>query len=124
MAPRGQEVIVGARRDPQFGPVLMFGLGGTFVEVLKDVAFRLAPISRQDAREMVLETAAGRLLQGVRGAPPADLDAVVDVLCRIGQLVVDCDQIAELDVNPLIVGQAGQGAWAVDVRIAVDHSHR
>ena len=119
MAPPGREVIVGAQRDPQFGPLLMFGMGGIYVEVLKDVAFRLAPLSAADAREMVAETAAGQLLMGVRGEKPGDLDAVVETLRRIGQLLADFPQISELDINPLIVGAEGSGAWAVDVRIAL-----
>ncbi len=119
MAPRGREVIVGAQRDPQFGPLLMFGMGGIYVEVFKDVAFRLAPLCEADARAMVAETAAGQLLAGVRGEKPGDLDAVVETLRRVGQLLADFPQIAELDINPLIVGPAGAGAWAVDVRIKV-----
>ncbi len=121
MAPEGLEVIVGAQRDEQFGPLVMFGLGGATVEVLQDVAFRLAPLSAAEAREMVAETAAGRLLAGVRGQPPGDLDAVVEALLRVAQLMVDLPQIAEVDLNPLIVGPAGEGAWAVDVRIVLGH---
>jgi acetyltransferase len=117
MAPAGLEVIVGAQRDRQFGPLVMFGLGGVYVEVLEDVAFRLAPLSEADAREMVMETAAGKLLKGVRGQPPRDIDAVVDAIRRIGQLMVDVPELSEIDLNPLIVGEAGEGAWAVDVRI-------
>ena len=120
MAPKGQEVILGAQRDPQFGPLLMFGMGGIYVEVLRDVAFRLAPIAASDAREMILETAAGKIMQGVRGEAPGDIEAVVDTLCRVGQLVAAFPCISELDINPLIVGAEGQGAWAVDVRIAID----
>jgi acetyltransferase len=120
MAPEGREVIVGAQRDPQFGPLLMFGMGGIYVEVLKDVAFRLAPLCERDARDMVAETAAGQLLEGVRGEAPGDLDAVVETLRRVGQLVADFPCIAELDINPLIVGRVGEGAWAVDVRMALD----
>ncbi|MBN1249188.1 MAG: acetate--CoA ligase family protein [Anaerolineae bacterium] len=120
MAPQGLEVILGTQRDPQFGQLLMFGLGGTLVEVLKDVAFRLAPISRPDAEAMIAETAAGRIMKGVRGQPAADLAAVTEALQRIGQLAHDFPGIAEMDINPLIVGTAGQGAWAVDVRIALD----
>lgn len=120
MAPRGLEVILGAQRDAQFGPLLMAGLGGIYVEVFKDVAFRLAPLCAADARAMIAETAAGKLLAGVRGQAPGDLDAVVDTLRRVGQLVSDFPEIAELDINPLIVGAAGQGAWAVDVRMAVE----
>ncbi|MGC9347586.1 MAG: acetate--CoA ligase family protein [Anaerolineae bacterium] len=120
MAPAGQEVILGAQRDPQFGPVLMFGMGGIFVEVLRDVVFRLAPISAQDARDMIAETAAGQILEGIRGQPPGDIEGVVDTLRRVGQLMVDFPAISELDVNPLIVGDPDQGVWAVDVRIALD----
>ncbi len=115
MAPVGVEVVIGAYRDPQFGPLVMFGLGGLYVEVMRDVAFRLAPLSRAEAEEMVAGTAAGRLLAGVRGRPPQDVDAVVDALCRIGWLMADFPSIAEVDLNPVIVGE--KGAWAVDVRV-------
>jgi acetyltransferase len=120
MAPEGREVIVGAQRDPQFGPLLMFGMGGIYVEVLEDVAFRLAPLNDAEAREMMAETAAGQLLEGVRGQPPGDVAAVVETLIRVGRLMVDLPQVAEVDLNPLIVGPAGEGAWAVDVRILLD----
>ncbi len=120
MAPPGVEVIVGAQRDAQFGPLLMFGLGGIYVEIFKDVAFRLAPLNAIDARAMITETAAGKLLAGVRGAAARDIPAVVETLRRVGQLVADFPAIAELDINPLIVGDEGEGAWAVDVRIALD----
>ncbi len=119
MAPAGLEVIVGAQRDRQFGPLVMVGLGGVYVEVLEDVAFRLAPLGEAEAREMVMETAAGRLLGGVRGQPRRDVDAVVDAIRRVGQLMMDHTGIAEIDLNPLIVGEAGEGAWAVDVRIGL-----
>jgi acyl-CoA synthetase (NDP forming) len=119
MASKNLEVIVGAQRDAQFGPLVMFGLGGATVEVLRDVAFRLAPLSEAEAREMVAETAAGRLLAGVRGQPPGDLDAVVETLLRVGQLMADLPEVAEVDLNPLIVGAAGEGAWAVDVRVVL-----
>lgn len=117
MAPDGLEVIVGAHRDPQFGPLVMVGLGGVYVEVLRDVAFRLAPLSRAEARGMLGETALGRLLAGVRGQPPRDAEAVVDALCQVGWLMAEFPQIAEVDLNPLIVGETG--AWAVDVRIVI-----
>jgi succinyl-CoA synthetase beta subunit len=120
MAPEGREVIVGAQRDPQFGPLLMFGMGGIYVEVLEDVAFRLAPLNDAEAREMMAETAAGQLLEGVRGQPPGDMAAVVETLIQVGRLMVDLPQVAEVDLNPLIVGPAGEGAWAVDVRILLD----
>ena len=119
MIPAGQEVILGAKRDAQFGPQLMFGMGGLYVEILRDVAFRLAPIGAEDARGMIAETAAGRIMQGVRGAAPGDITAVVETLRRVGQLVTDFPCIAEMDINPLIVGPAGAGAWAVDVRVRI-----
>jgi acetyltransferase len=120
MIPAGQEVILGAKHDAQFGPQLMFGMGGLYVEILHDVAFRLAPISAEDARGMIAQTAAGRIMEGVRGAAPGDIAAVVETLQRVGQLVTDFPRIAEMDINPLIVGPAGSGAWAVDVRIRID----
>ncbi len=116
----GQEVIVGMKRDPVFGPLVMFGLGGVYVEALGDVSFRLAPLSRQDAEEMIAEVRSAKLLEGLRGAPPTDRAALVDAILRIGQLAADCPEILELDVNPLIVLPVGQGALAVDVRIILE----
>ncbi len=117
MAPRGQEVIVGMKREKGFGPMLMFGLGGIYVELFKDVSFRLAPITPAEALEMIHETSAGRLLTGFRGQPKADLDAVVDCLCRLGQLAMDFPQIQEVEVNPLLVFDEGQGSLALDGRV-------
>jgi len=104
-------------RDPQFGPLVMFGLGGIYVEVLKDVTFRVAPMTRSQAKDMVAAIRTNRLLTGVRGQPPSDLDAIVDTILRISQLVTDFPEIAELDINPLLVRSAGQGAVAVDMRL-------
>lgn len=118
MAPEGLEVIVGAQKDRQFGPLVMFGLGGVYVEVLEDVSFRLAPLNQEDARGMVMETAAGKLLKGVRGQPQRDIEAVVETIRRIGQLMANHPQISEIDLNPLIVGE--KGSWAVDVRIVLE----
>ncbi len=117
MAPRGQEVIIGMKRDPDFGPLLMFGLGGIYVELFKDVAFRIAPVSAAEAHQMIAETRAGRLLTGFRGAPQADLDAVADVILRLGQLSLDFPQIQEVEVNPLQVYPQGQGVLALDGRV-------
>lgn len=111
----GREMIAGLSRDPSFGPMVMFGLGGVLVEVLRDVAFRLAPMQRADARDMVRGIRGFRMLQGVRGEPPSDLDAVEDVLLRISQLAVEYPEIAELDVNPLLA--SAEGAVAADGRI-------
>jgi len=116
MVARGREVIIGMSRDPQFGPLLMFGLGGIYVEVLKDVTFRVPPISEQEAHEMISEIRSYRLLRGVRGQKPADLEAAADVLLRVAQLVTDFPEIAEMDINPLMVDEVGSGAVAVDMR--------
>jgi acyl-CoA synthetase (NDP forming) len=97
----------------------MLGLGEMHMEILRDVVFRLAPLSLAEAREMVEKTAAGRLLAGMRGQPPGDIDSVVEALLHIGRLMVDLPQISEVDLNPLIVGPAGKGAWAVDVRLVL-----
>ncbi|MPM56204.1 Protein lysine acetyltransferase Pka [bioreactor metagenome] len=116
-APRGQEVIVGMKREKGFGPLLMFGLGGIYVELFKDVSFRLAPITPAEAQAMMHETSAGRLLTGFRGMPVADLDAVVSCLCRLSQLALDFPQIQEIEVNPLLVFEEGKGALALDGRV-------
>lgn len=113
----GQEVIIGVQRDPTFGPLVMFGLGGILVEVLADVSFRLAPLTQQDAEEMIGEVRGARLLDGVRGQPPADRAALVEALVRVGQMAVDHPQISELDINPLLVMPAGQGVVAADARV-------
>jgi acetyltransferase len=115
MVAEGREMIVGMTRDPSVGALLMFGLGGTLVEVLGDVVFRLAPINRLDAAEMVRGIRSIRLLQGVRGAPPASLTALEDVLLRVSRLVTDFPEIAELDINPVLA--FADRAVAVDARV-------
>jgi len=119
MVEGGQEVIIGAVRDPQFGPLVMFGLGGVEVEGLKDVAFALAPLNRSDAEELIMKTWAGRRLAGYRNIKPVDREAVLDSIIRVGQLAVDFPQIAEVEINPLIVKSEGMGVVAVDVRMKV-----
>jgi len=119
MLASGQEVIVGAAQDPQFGPLVMFGSGGVEVEARGDVAFALAPLSREDAEDLLDRTWAGRRLKGFRGAPPADRAAVADVILRLGQLAAECPDLAEIDINPLFVLPPGQGAVVADVRIEV-----
>jgi acetyltransferase len=112
----GVEVIIGTTRDPVFGQVIMFGLGGIFVEALRDVSFRIAPVTRRDAEEMIQEIKGHRVLQGMRGKPPADVDAIVDAILRVSQLVTDyADEIEELDINPLVV--FSEGAKAVDALV-------
>jgi len=118
MAPPSTEVIVGATKDPQFGPALMFGLGGIFVEVLKDVTFRVAPITELDAREMIAEVKAYPILKGYRGQPPADIDAIVQILLNTSRLVMDYPEIKELDLNPIMVYE--KGAKTVDARIILE----
>jgi acetyltransferase len=113
---QGQEVIVGMVRDPQFGPLMMFGSGGVEVEGLKDVAFALAPLNQTEAEKMIRKTWAGRKLKGFRNIPPADEEAVIDVLVKLSQLAVENENIAEIEINPLRV--LSQGAVAVDVRVA------
>ena len=115
MAPWGTEVIVGSTKDPTFGATLMFGLGGIFVEILKDVSFRLAPINRSDAEEMVREIKAYKILEGVRGKPPSDKEAIVEILLKTSQMLVECPKISELDMNPVLVYE--EGAKIVDARI-------
>ncbi len=118
MAPSSTEVIVGATKDPQFGPALMFGLGGIFVEILEDVTFRIAPLTEQDAREMITEIKAYPVLKGYRDRPHADIDAIVDILLKTSKLVMDHLEIKELDLNPIMVYK--KGAKTVDARIILE----
>jgi acetate---CoA ligase (ADP-forming) len=113
----GQEVIIGVKRDPALGPLVMFGMGGIYAEALADVSFRLAPLSHLDAEEMIDEVRAARLLAGLRGTPPADRRALVDALLRVGWLAYTCPHLTELDINPLLVLPDGEGVVAVDVRL-------
>lgn len=123
MSPPGLEVLVGMNRDPQFGPLVTFALGGIYVEILKDATFRVAPFSRPEAEQMLEELRARALLDGVRGAPPVDKESVVDAILRIGQLVQDFPEIAELDINPLIVYEEGQGSIAIDMRLVLSSTN-
>jgi 4-hydroxybutyrate---CoA ligase (ADP-forming) len=117
MVKSAKETILGASQDPTFGPVIMFGLGGIYVEVLKDVVFRVAPIDEQEAINMVESTKTIKLLKGARGEKPSDLKAIADSLQRLSQLVVDFQEIKEFDINPLLVLEEGKGARVVDARI-------
>jgi acetyltransferase len=119
MLPKGGlEILVGMNRDPQFGPLVTFGLGGIYVEALKDVTFRVAPFDRKAAMEMLGEIRAHALIDGVRGQKPYDKEAIVDALLRISQLVTDFPNIVELDINPLMVYE--KGAVALDMRLVLD----
>lgn len=110
----GWEVILGGRRDPSFGPVVMFGLGGVYVEVFGDVVFRLAPLTREGAVGMISDVRASRLLRGIRGEPPADLDALVEALLALSHLLIECPEVVEIELNPLLVFE--RGVAAVDAR--------
>ena len=118
MAPQGIETIIGAVKDPQFGQTLMFGLGGIFVELLKDVTFRVAPITEQDAAEMIVGVKAFPLLNGYRGSPPADVKAIVTQLVCVSHLVMDYPEIRELDLNPVMAYP--HGTKVVDARIILE----
>jgi len=118
MAPASTEVIVGSIKDPQFGPALMFGLGGVFVEVLKDVTFRIAPVNEEEAHEMIEEVKAYPLLKGYRGSPPADINAIVKIILATSKLVMEHEEIKELDLNPIMVYE--KGAKAADARIILE----
>jgi acetyltransferase len=115
----GREVIIGMNRDPQFGPLVMFGLGGIYVEALKDVSFRIAPFSKREANDMVREIRSFNLLRGIRGQARADIEGVVDVLLRVSQLVTDFPDIVELDINPLMVFDEGRGVVGIDMRLVL-----
>jgi acyl-CoA synthetase (NDP forming) len=117
MARGGVEVILGAVRDARFGPLCMFGLGGTLVEAMKDVTFRLAPMWEISAEIMIRTIKAYGILKGVRGAPPCDIDSIKDCLLRLSQMVSEHPEIAELDINPLIVYPEGEGCVVADSRI-------
>ena len=117
MAAPGTEVIVGMSKDPQFGPVLMFGLGGVFVEVLKDVAFRIVPLEPRDARQMVREIKGFPVLEGARGQEPADLEALEKLILKLSEFVEAHPEIDELDLNPVFAYK--DGALAVDARIVI-----
>jgi acetyltransferase len=116
---KGREIIVGINRDDTFGPVVTFGLGGIFVEVLKDVTTRVAPLTRDDIRSMITEIKSFPILAGARGQRPADLDALEDLIARVTQIALDFPEVQELEVNPLLLGDEGEGAWAVDALITL-----
>jgi len=119
MVPQGIEVIVGALTDPHFGQTLMFGLGGVFVEILRDVTFRIAPISNQDAREMIREIKAYPILSGYRGKPPVDKETLVDIILRASEMMMENKEINQMDLNPVMAYE--EGASIVDVRILLQN---
>lgn len=117
MIPPGEEVIVGVKRDPSFGPTIMFGLGGIFVEIFKDVSFRVAPVDEQSANAMINEIKTSQILKGARGRKARDLETLKLCIQRISQLAEECPEIKELDINPLIVLEKGKGAFVADAKI-------
>jgi len=120
MMPPGQELIIGMVRDRQFGPVLAFGMGGIYVNLLKDVSFRLAQVlSQADVEEMIQETKVYQLLRGYRGAEPSDIAAIQEALARVARLALDLPEVSELDVNPLFAYRSGEGYVAVDVKMTL-----
>jgi len=120
MAPPGTEVIIGISKDPQFGPVIMFGLGGIFVEVLKDVSFRVIPVGRKDAREMIQEIKGFPLLQGYRGKVPANIPSLIGIILKISKFINENPQIREMELNPVYAYR--DKALAVDARIVLEES--
>ena len=117
MVKSSREMVCGLATDPQYGPMIMFGLGGVFVEVLKDISFRIAPLTDQDASEMVRSVKAWKLLEGVRGLPRAQTDKIEETLLRLSQLVTDFPRVSELDINPLMISDKDGEAIAVDARV-------
>jgi acetyltransferase len=117
MVSKGIEVIIGGGRDNALGPYIMFGLGGTYVELFKDVSFKLAPVRKFDAYDMIESTKCYKLLKGFRNIPPSDVDSIVDAILKISQLLCDINYISEIDINPLMVFEKGKGCMAVDSRI-------
>ncbi len=118
----GEEVILGIKRDPSFGPIIMFGLGGVYVEVFKDVSFRVAPIDEIIADSMIKQIRSYKILDGIRGKVPRDIAAIRECLMRLSQLAIDCPQIKELDINPLIVLEETMGCYVADARIILHGS--
>ena len=117
MATGGRELILGGRQDRQFGPVVLVGLGGIFVEIFEKASMRICPVSRQDALEMIEELHGAQILMGARGQKRFDIDAIVDAIVRLSQLLVDFPEIRELDINPLRVFHEGEGCLALDARV-------
>ncbi len=117
--PEGTEVILGVKRDPSFGPVIMFGLGGIFVEIFKDVSFRIAPVSKKAALDMITQIKSSALLQGARGRAVMDIESIAKAIMRLSQLAIDCPQIKELDINPMIVLEEGKGCFVADTKIII-----
>jgi acyl-CoA synthetase (NDP forming) len=120
MSVPGQEVIIGGRQDQEFGPVILFGLGGIFVEVIRDAAMRICPIDPAEAGRLIEETKGFKILQGFRNQPAADIEALKACLVKVSELLVEHPEVQNLDINPMLVFDEGQGCLAVDVKIQID----
>lgn len=119
MLPSGLETIIGSTRDPIFGPVMVFGLGGIFVEVLRDVSFRIAPVEYEEALEMIKEVKSSKILAGFRGSPARDVKALADIVVKLSKIMVEIPEIKEVDLNPVIVYEEGKGAKIADARFII-----
>lgn len=119
MLSKGKEVIIGMVRDPTFGPMIMFGLGGIYVEILKDVRFAIAPVNKSEAQEMIIGIKAYPVLAGLRGEKLSDIDALINVILKVSKLSCDFVEIEEFEINPLIVFEEGRGVLAVDMRLTL-----
>jgi acetyltransferase len=119
MCKKGKEVILGMTRDPHCGPLMMFGMGGVMVEILKDVSFYLAPLTPEEAKQMLISTKTYQMLKGIRGQPGVDMDAIAEGLQRLSQLVTEFPQIQQVDINPYVVGPTGTTPIAVDAKMSV-----
>lgn len=119
MVPKGTEVIIGTSKDPVFGHIIMFGLGGIYTNIFRDVSFRLTPLSVYEAKEMITETKAYTLLRGYRGEQPSDISSIINILLRVSQLVTEIPDIVEMDINPLFVYSEGMGSLAIDVKVVL-----
>jgi acyl-CoA synthetase (NDP forming) len=124
MCKSGKEVILGMNRDPHFGPLMMFGMGGIMVEVLKDVSFYLAPLTADEAKQMLVGTKTYQILKGVRGQEGVDIDKIAEGLQRLSQLVTEFPQISQMDINPYVVGPEGTTPIAVDARMSVQQDYK
>jgi acyl-CoA synthetase (NDP forming) len=118
MVEKGMEMLVGSKKDPSFGPTILFGLGGIFTEVLNDTSLRICPIERRDAVEMIQEIKSYKILKGYRGIPPADMESLISVLMKVSDLVIEHEEIEELDINPLFVSE--EGVIAADALIVLE----
>ncbi len=120
MMPKGREIIIGMVKDPQFGPAILFGLGGVFVDILKDVSYRVAPLTKNDAEQMIQEIKGYAILKGARNTESSDIEALIDIILKVSKLAVDLPVIEELDLNPVLV--YGKSACVVDARIILNSS--